>query len=99
MWKRFLSRFGARSGQRKVRRTSLSCERLESRCVPTTTINVTDTHDAVTGTTLRAALMQANNGSDDDVINLSAATYTLQLPGRAETGNLTGDLDINAPSR
>src|SRR5262249_33699274 len=99
MWKRFLSSFGAQSGQRKARRTRLSCEHLEARCVPTTTINVTDTSDAGAGNTLRAAIMQANSGSDDYVINLSAATYALHLRGRAETGNFTGDLDIKAPNR
>src|SRR4051794_31751409 len=73
-------------------------ELLEDRCVPTTTINVTDTADSVGGSTLRAAIMQANGGSDDYVINLSAATYNLSIPGRAEIGNFTGDLDINTPN-
>jgi CSLREA domain-containing protein len=54
---------------------------------------------------LREAIANANNDNagqadcatgddDDDVIILGANTYTLNIPGISEDGNITGDLDI-----
>jgi CSLREA domain-containing protein len=51
---------------------------------------------SISGTcTLRAAVMEANASSGENVIELtSAATYTLSLVGAGEDASETGDLDI-----
>lgn len=44
--------------------------------------------------TLRAAIQEANATPEADVIRLPAGVYTLTIEGRAEDGDVTGDLDI-----
>ena len=44
--------------------------------------------------TLRAAVQEANGSEGADVITLTAATYTLTIPGPTEDAALTGDLDV-----
>jgi hypothetical protein len=46
------------------------------------------------GTTLRAAIMEANALPGDHTIYLPARTYELSISGRVEDGCATGDLDI-----
>ena len=50
--------------------------------------------DAGGKATLRAAIMEANSHSGDDVILLNAGTYTLSLTGAGEDAAATGDLDV-----
>jgi len=70
----------------------------------TITVNTTADDNTVNGNcTLREAIIAANTdtavdacpaGSGDDVIDLSAGTYQLSIPGRSENAAATGDLDI-----
>ncbi|MDP3970161.1 MAG: DUF5011 domain-containing protein [bacterium] len=62
---------------------------------------VTRTDDPIPGScdiedcSLREAISAANiNNAFDDVITLSAGTYTLSMAGSGEDSNATGDLDI-----
>ena len=52
--------------------------------------------DAQGECTLRAAIMEANNLVDPDVIVLPAGTYTLTIGGSGENQAMTGDLDITS---
>jgi len=76
---------------------------------PLATFTVNSTTDAVdaaagngicataTGVcTLRAAIQEANALVGDDIINLSAGTYALTLPGASEDAAASGDLDITS---
>ncbi|MCP4422222.1 MAG: CSLREA domain-containing protein, partial [Chloroflexi bacterium] len=45
---------------------------------------------------LRAAIQEANAFPGDDLITLSAATYTLSIGGTGEDAGATGDLDIDS---
>jgi hypothetical protein len=84
-------------------RSQLLLEVLEDRCVPTT-ITPTTFADGVSGSgSLRAAVLQfnADAGTDDDIIQLLAGTYSLTIRntgGRHETAGLEGDLNITRPS-
>ena len=55
-------------------------------------IHVTTTQDKVQGS-LRAAITEANNNDEDDIINLPAGKYLLDY-GASENYNIDGDLDI-----
>ena len=46
--------------------------------------------------TLRAAISEANFGTDD-VVQVPAGTYTLSVAGEGEDANATGDLDVTQP--
>lgn len=48
--------------------------------------------------TLRAAIMEANALAGDDIIQLPAGWYRLNLAGAGEDACATGDLDIDDPS-
>jgi hypothetical protein len=77
-------------------------ELLESRCVPTTITPMTFA-DVLGSGSLRDAVLQfnADTGSDDDIIQLSAGTYHLTIPnagGHHETAGLTGDLNLTQTS-
>jgi hypothetical protein len=73
-------------------------ELLESRCVLTTITPMTFA-DVLGNGSLRDAVLQfnADAGTDDDIIQLSAGTYHLTIPnggGHHETAGLTGDLNL-----
>ena len=53
-----------------------------------------DCNDGTGNCTLRAAVMEANAQSGDDVIMLPAGTYPITVPGANEQSALTGDLDV-----
>jgi hypothetical protein len=55
-------------------------------------IHVTTTQDKVQGS-LRAAITEANNNDEDDIINLPTGKYLLDY-GANENYNIDGDLDI-----
>jgi CSLREA domain-containing protein len=64
-----------------------------------TTFVVTKTADTADGAcnadcSLREAIIAANASIDANTVILSAATYTLTIPGELEDASLTGDLDI-----
>lgn len=65
------------------------------------TIAVTTTADVINAgdgqTSLREAIIEANVGSDTDVINVPAGTYELTLCGSSEDLAATGDLDLRQP--
>jgi uncharacterized repeat protein (TIGR01451 family) len=69
-----------------------ACEPLEPRAL-LATFSVTGTADGGPGS-LRQAIIDANNTSGDDTINLPAGTYTLTIAGTGENAGATGDLDI-----
>ncbi|MEK6804092.1 MAG: DUF4347 domain-containing protein, partial [Nitrospirota bacterium] len=62
------------------------------------TYTVTTTNDVINGadgvTSLREAIIAANNAAGADTIILGAGTYTLTITGTNEDGSATGDLDI-----
>lgn len=58
----------------------------------TSTLDTIDPNDGVT--TLREAVIAANNSPGDDTITLPAGTYTLGIAGAGENAAATGDLDI-----
>src|SRR6516165_4402232 len=84
-------------------RTRLLLEPLEDRCVPAT-ITPTTFADGVLGSgSLRDAVLQfnADAGTDDDIIQLLAGTYTLTIRnsgGHHETAGLEGDLNLTSAS-
>jgi hypothetical protein len=96
------SLFGS-SRKKRPYRTRLLLEPLEDRCVPAT-ITPTTFADGVLGNgSLRDAVLQfnADTGSDDDIIQLSAGTYHLTIGnvgGYHETAGLKGDLNLNQTS-
>jgi hypothetical protein len=78
-------------------------EVLEGRWVPTTLTPTTFLDGGLGSGSLRDAVLQfnADTGSDDDIIQLEAGTYTLTIPnvgGRHETAGLTGDLNLTQTS-
>lgn len=86
--------------QRRANRP-LPIESLEDRRLLTVTIQVTDVSDSA----LRGAIQQANEGSDDFVLELSAGRYeTIAFPpdmlaNILDNANEKGDFDIDAGSR
>ncbi len=67
--------------------------------VDTTTDSNATAYQACTGVandcSLRGAISKANaDAANEYIINLPAGTYQLTIPGRAEDGNATGDLDL-----
>jgi hypothetical protein len=81
----------------------LRLEPLEDRCVPATITPTTFADGGLGSGSLRDAVLQLNadSGSDDDIIQLQAGTYSLTIPnvgGRHETAGLTGDLNVTQPS-
>jgi hypothetical protein len=78
-------------------------ELLEGRWVPTTLTPTTFLDGSLGSGSLRDAVLQLNadSGTDDDIIQLEAGTYTLTIPnvgGRHETAGLTGDLNLTQTS-
>jgi predicted outer membrane repeat protein len=78
-------------------------EVLEGRWVPTTLTPTTFLDGGLGSGSLRDAVLQfnADTGTDDDIIQLEAGTYTLTIPnvgGRHETAGLTGDLNLTQTS-
>ena len=63
----------------------------------TTFADVVDPNDGVTS--LREAITAANVAEEDVEINLPAGEYQLEIIGRGENQNLTGDLDVIAGGR
>src|SRR6516162_1648083 len=89
--------------RRRPRSYYPSIEALERRCVPTTVTPMTFADGGLGSGSLRDAVLQfnANSGSDDDIIQLSAGTYALTLRnsgGHHETAGLTGDLNLTRAS-
>ena len=99
-----------RGRRRRARRNtsvaSVRSEFLERRTL-LTTFTVNSTVDAVDpvvgngiaadtdgGTTLRAAIQEANASADPDIILLPAGTYTLTRSGTGEDSAFLGDLDL-----
>jgi hypothetical protein len=81
----------------------LRLEALEGRWVPTTLTPTTFLDGGLGSGSLRDAVLQLNadTGTDDDIIQLEAGTYALTIPnvgGRHETAGLTGDLNLNQTS-
>jgi hypothetical protein len=84
-------------------RTPLQIEALERRCVPSTITPTTFADGGLGSGSLRDAVLQfdADTGTDDDIVQLLAGTYTLTIrnvDGHHETAGLTGDLDLNQTS-
>jgi len=80
-----------------------SIELLERRCVPTTLTPTTFADGGLGSGSLRDAVVQfnADTGTEDDIIQLLAGTYTLTIRnvgGRHETAGLTGDLNLTQTS-
>jgi hypothetical protein len=80
-----------------------SVEFLERRCVPATITPTTFADGGLGSGSLRDAVLQfnADTGTDDDIIQLSAGTYTLTIRnagGHHETAGLTGDLNLTQTS-
>jgi hypothetical protein len=78
-------------------------ELLESRWVPTTLTPTTFADGGLGSGSLRDAVLQfnADTGTDDDIIQLSAGTYHLTIPNAGshhETAGLTGDLNLTQTS-
>jgi hypothetical protein len=76
---------------------------LEDRCVPTTLTPTTFADGGLGSGSLRDAVLQfnADTGTDDDIIQLAAGTYTLSIRnagGHHETAGLTGDLNVTQTS-
>jgi hypothetical protein len=76
---------------------------LERRCVPATITPTTFDDGGMGSGSLRDAVLQfnADTGTDDDIIQLEAGTYSLTIRntgGRHETAGLTGDLNLNQTS-
>ena len=76
---------------------------LERRWVPATLTPTTFADGGPGSGSLRDAVLQLNadTGTDDDIIQLEAGTYTLTIPnvgGRHETAGLTGDLNLTQTS-
>jgi hypothetical protein len=74
---------------------------LEGRCVPSTITPTTFADGGLGSGSLRDAVLQLNAdpGSDDDLIQLQVGTYTLTLRntgGHHETAGLEGDLNITS---
>ncbi len=79
----------------------LRIEPLESRCVPTTITPTTFADGGPGSGSLRDAVLQfnADPGTEDDIIQLLAGTYTLSIRNtgmRQENAALQGDLDITS---
>ena len=91
---------------RQVSRARPCCPRLEMlerRWVPATLTPTTFADGGPGSGSLRDAVLQLNadTGTDDDIIQLEAGTYTLTIPnvgGRHETAGLTGDLNLTQTS-
>jgi hypothetical protein len=80
-----------------------SVELLERRWVPTTLTPTTFADGGLGSGSLRDAVLQfnADTGTEDDIIQLLAGTYTLTLRnvgGHHETAGLTGDLNLTQTS-
>jgi hypothetical protein len=93
----------ARHKSHLTTKTRLRIESLENRRVPTTLIPTTFADGGLGSGSLRDAVLQfnADTGTDDDVIQLEAGTYTLTIQnvgGRHETAGLTGDLNLTQTS-
>jgi hypothetical protein len=78
-------------------------EVLEGRWVPTTLTPTTFLDGGLGSGSLRDAVLQLNadTGTDDDIIRLEAGTYALTIQnvsGRHETAGLTGDLNLTQTS-
>jgi hypothetical protein len=78
-------------------------EVLEGRWVPTTLTPTTFLDGGLGSGSLRDAVLQfnADTGTDDDIIQLEAGTYSLTIPnvsGRHESAGLTGDLNLTQTS-
>jgi hypothetical protein len=78
-------------------------EVLEGRWVPTTLTPTTLLDGGLGSGSLRDAVLQfnADTGTDDDLIQLEAGTYSLTIQnvgGRHETAGLTGDLNLTQTS-
>jgi hypothetical protein len=78
-------------------------ETLECRCVPATITPTTFLDGGLGSGSLRDAVLQLNadTGTDDDIIQLEAGTYALTIPnvgGRHETAGFTGDLNLTQTS-
>jgi hypothetical protein len=78
-------------------------EVLEGRWVPTTLTPTTFLDGGLGSGSLRDAVLQLNadTGTDDDIIQLEAGTYALTIQnvsGRHETAGLTGDLNLTQTS-
>jgi hypothetical protein len=76
---------------------------LEGRCVPSTITPTTFADGGLGSGTLRDAVLQLNadTGTDDDIIQLGAGTYALTIQnmgGRHETAGLSGDLNLTQAS-
>jgi hypothetical protein len=81
----------------------LRIELLEGRCLPATITPITFDDGGPGSGSLRDAVLQFNAdvGTDEDIIQLQAGTYTLtiqNMSGHHETAGLTGDLNINSTS-
>jgi hypothetical protein len=76
---------------------------LECRCVPATITPTTFADGGLGSGSLRDAVLQfnADAGTDDDIIQLEAGTYSLTIRNagnRHETAGLTGDLNLTQTS-
>jgi hypothetical protein len=76
---------------------------LECRCVPATITPTTFDDGGLGSGSLRDAVLQfnADTGTDDDIIQLEAGTYSLTIRNagnRHETAGLTGDLNLTQTS-
>ena len=81
----------------------LRIELLENRWVPTTITPTTFADGGLGSGSLRDAILQfnADTGTDDDIIQLEAGTYSLTIQnvgGHHETAGLTGDLNLTQTS-
>jgi len=88
--------------ERRFRRR-LRIELLEDRSVPSTITPPTFADGGLGSGSLRDAVLQfnADTGTNDDIIQLLAGTYTLTIrnaDGRHETAGLTGDLNLTQTS-
>jgi hypothetical protein len=93
----------ARRGRSLGNRRPLCIEFLEGRCVPTTITPTTFLDGGLGSGSLRDAVLQfnADSGTNDDIIQLEAGTYTLTIQNvgeHHETAGLTGDLNLTRTS-
>ncbi len=93
---------GARHSRSPRRRIVPTLDYLEDRTLLSANFTITNLADGVTGSatnsnsTLRDAIIAANQDTGTDTINLQAGTYTLSLANTAghENASATGDLNI-----
>ena len=92
-----------RQRRKKVASFRPSIELLERRCVPTTLTPPTFDDGVLGSGSLRDAVLQfnADTGTEDDIIQLSAGTYHLTIQnvgGHHEAAGVTGDLNLTQTS-